>query len=116
MGGKFRNLEHEVDLTRGQLEEETQSKADALRLLSKSVGDAQLWRQKYEKEGLARAEELESAKLKLQSRLAEAEATVQNYNGKATALEKEKMNLQSDIEEMSQNLDDAQPDAIRWKR
>merc|ERR1719412_905750 len=106
--GKFRNLEHEVDLTRGQLEEETQSKADALRLLSKSVGDAQLWRQKYEKEGLARAEELESAKLKLQSRLAEAEATVQNFNGKATALEKEKMNVQSDIEEMSQNLDDAQ--------
>merc|ERR1711992_500590 len=39
---------------------------------------------------------------------AEAEATVQNYNGKATALEKEKMNVQSDIEEMSQNLDDAQ--------
>merc|ERR1712168_1144821 len=32
--GKFRNLEHEVDLTRGQLEEETQSKADALRSLS----------------------------------------------------------------------------------
>ena len=106
--GKFRNLEHEVDLTRGQLEEESQSKADALRMLSKSVGDAQLWRQKYEKEGLARAEELESAKLKLQSRLAEAEGTVMNFNGKATALEKEKMNLQSDIEEMSQNLDDAQ--------
>merc|ERR1719420_2799189 len=106
--GKFRNLEHEVDLTRGQLEEETQSKADALRMLSKSVGDAQMWRQKYEKEGLARAEELESAKLKLQSRLAEAEATVQNFNGKATALEKEKMNVQSDIEEMSQSLDDAQ--------
>merc|ERR1712212_179536 len=39
--GKYRNLEHEVDLTRGQLEEEAQPKA-ALRLLSKSVGDAQM--------------------------------------------------------------------------
>merc|ERR1719266_2965411 len=57
--GKFRNLEHEVDLTREQLEEEGQSKADALRMLSKSVGEAQMWRQKYEKDGLARAEELE---------------------------------------------------------
>ena len=66
-----------------------------------------MWRQKYEKDGLARAEELESAKLKLQSRLAEAEGAVQNLNGKATALEKEKMNLQSSIEDMSQNLDDA---------
>merc|ERR1712176_346361 len=104
--GKFRNLEHEVDLMREQLEEEGQSKADALRMLSKSVGEAQMWRQKYEKDGLARAEELESAKLKLQSRLAEAEGTVQNLNGKATALEKERMNVQSDIEEMTQNLDD----------
>merc|ERR1719244_1373736 len=48
--GKYRNLEHEVDLTRGQIEEEGQSKADALRLLSKSVADAQMWRQKYEKD------------------------------------------------------------------
>jgi hypothetical protein len=35
--GKYKNLEHEVDLTKGQLDEETQSKADALCLLSKSV-------------------------------------------------------------------------------
>merc|ERR1711963_723610 len=106
--GKFRNLEHEVDLMREQLEEEGQSKADALRMLSKSVGEAQMWRQKYEKDGLARAEELESAKLKLQSRLAEAEGALQNLNGKATALEREKMKLQADIEEMTGKMDDAQ--------
>merc|ERR1712109_12247 len=76
--GKYRNLEHEVDLTKGQLEEEGASKNDALRLLSKSVGDSQMWRQKYEKEGLAKAEEAESAKMKLQSRLAEAEGCVSN--------------------------------------
>merc|ERR1712240_609330 len=33
------------------------AKNEALRLLSKSVGDSQMWRQKYEKEGLAKAEE-----------------------------------------------------------
>ena len=53
--GKFHNIEHEVDLIGEQLEEETQSKADALRMLSKFVGD-----------GLAWDEELEFAKLKLQ--------------------------------------------------
>jgi len=114
--GKFRNLEHEVDTTREQLEEETQSKADALRMLSKSVGDSQMWRQKYEKDGLAKCEELESAKLKLQSRLAEAEGTVQNYNNKAIALEKEKMKLQSDIEEMSGLLDDAQNKCFQMEK
>merc|ERR1712198_521276 len=114
--GKFRNLEHEVDTTREQLEEETQSKADALRMLSKSVGDAQMWRMKYEKDGLARSEELESAKMKLQSRLAEAEATVQNFNNKAMALEKEKMKLQSEIEEMGGMLDDAQARCFQMEK
>jgi len=114
--GKFRNLEHEVDTTREQLEEETQSKADALRMLSKSVADSQMWRQKYEKDGLAKCEELESAKLKLQSRLAEAEATVQNYNNKAIALEKDKMKLQSEIEEMSGLLDDAQNKCFQMEK
>jgi len=114
--GKFRNLEHEVDLMREQLEEEGQSKADALRMLSKSVGEAQMWRQKYEKDGLARAEELESAKLKLQSRLAEAEGTVQNLNGKATSLEREKMKLQADIEEMTSKMDDAQARCMQMEK
>jgi len=106
--GKYRNLEHEVDLTKGQLEEEAASKNDSLRLLSKSVGDAQMWRQKYEKDGLAKAEELESAKLKLQSRLAEAEGCLQNLNGKAMSLEREKMKIQADIEDMMVMMEDAQ--------
>ena len=108
MLGKYRNMEHEVDLTKGQLEEETQSKADALRLLSKSVGDAQMWRQRYEKEGLAKCEDLESSKLKLQSRLAEAEGAIQNLNRKAMAVEKEKMQIQAKIEEATMRFDGAQ--------
>merc|ERR1712223_817149 len=106
--GRYRNLEHEVDLTKGQLEEEGASKNDALRLLSKSVGDSQMWRQKYEKEGLAKAEEAESAKMKLQSRLAEAEGCVSNLNGKAMALEREKVTLQAEIEEAIVAVEDAE--------
>merc|ERR1712212_116274 len=106
--GRYRNLEHEVDLTKGQLEEEGASKNDALRLLSKSVGDSQMWRQKYEKEGLAKAEESESAKMKLQSRLAEAEGCVSNLNGKAMALEREKAKLQAEIEEAIVAVEDAE--------
>ena len=96
-----------MDLTKGQLEEEVTSKSDALRLLSKSVGDSQMWRQKYEKEGLAKAEEQESAKLKIQSRLGEAEGCIHNLNGKALALEREKMKLASDIQDMAVQMEDA---------
>ena len=80
--GKYRNLEHEVDLIRDNLEEEHQAKADSSRQLAKANADVQLWRQKYEREGLAKAEELEAAKMKMQSRLAEAQGTVETLNYK----------------------------------
>lgn len=67
----------------------------------------QLWRQKYEREGLAKAEELEAAKLKLQSRLAEAQGTVETLNSKCVHLEKEKARLVAEIEEMAANMDNA---------
>ena len=103
--GKFRNLEHEVDLIREQLEEEHQAKNDSQRQLNKAHGDVQMWRQKYEKDGLAKAEELEAAKLKMQSRLTEAQNVIETHNHKAIALEKEKASLASQIEDMSANMD-----------
>jgi len=114
--GKYRNQEHEADLTKGQLDEETQSKSDALRLLSKSVADAQMWRQKYEKEGLAKCEDLESAKLKAQSRLAEAEGAVQNLNRKAMAIEKDKSEIQAKIEDLTLRMDDAQANCAQMEK
>jgi hypothetical protein len=44
------------------VEEEAEGKADIQRQLSKANAEAQLWRSKYESEGVARAEELEEAK------------------------------------------------------
>ena len=103
--GKYRNLEHEVDLAREQLEEEHQAKADSQRQLNKAFSEVSLWRQKYEKDGLAKAEELEAAKLKMQARLTEAQNTIEGLNYKAVALEKEKAQLQTAIEEMNSNRD-----------
>ena len=105
---KYKTLEHEVDLVRSQIDEEGAGKANCLRLLSKSIGDAAMWRKRYETEGLAKVEELEAGKLKLQSRLAEAEGCVQNLNGKAMALEKERAKVQAEIEEMEVMMSDAE--------
>ncbi|ROT68722.1 myosin heavy chain type 2 [Penaeus vannamei] len=63
--GKFRNLEHDLDGLREQLDEESEAKADANRQLSRVHAEAQMWRSKYESEGVARAEEIEAARLKL---------------------------------------------------
>lgn len=105
--GKFRNLEHDLDNIREQVEEEAEGKADLQRQLSKANAEAQLWRTKYESEGVARAEELEEAKRKLQARLAEAEETIESLNQKVIALEKTKQRLATEVEDLQIEVDRA---------
>ncbi|XP_058815431.1 myosin heavy chain, muscle isoform X20 [Topomyia yanbarensis] len=105
--GKFRNLEHDLDNLREQVEEEAEGKGDIQRQLSKANAEAQLWRSKYESEGVARAEELEEAKRKLQARLAEAEETIESLNQKCIALEKTKQRLSTEVEDLQLEVDRA---------
>ncbi|XP_022175419.1 myosin heavy chain, muscle isoform X39 [Myzus persicae] len=105
--GKFRNLEHDIDNIREQLEEEAEAKADIQRQLSKANAEVQLWRTKYESEGIARVEELEEAKRKLQARLAEAEETIESLNQKVVALEKTKQRLATEVEDLQLEVDRA---------
>ncbi|XP_052893950.1 myosin heavy chain, muscle isoform X4 [Anopheles moucheti] len=105
--GKFRNLEHDLDNLREQVEEEAEGKGDIQRQLSKANAEAQLWRSKYESEGVARAEELEEAKRKLQARLAEAEETIESLNQKCVALEKTKQRLATEVEDLQLEVDRA---------
>ncbi|CAF4907743.1 unnamed protein product [Pieris macdunnoughi] len=105
--GKFRNLEHDLDNIREQVEEEAEGKADLQRQLSKANAEAQLWRSKYESEGVARSEELEESKRKLQARLAEAEETIESLNQKVVALEKTKQRLATEVEDLQLEVDRA---------
>merc|ERR1719357_947830 len=70
---KFRNMEHDADGLKTNFDEEVAAKENLARQLNKALGDADMWRQKYEIDGLAKAEELEMSKLKLQARLSESQ-------------------------------------------
>ncbi len=105
--GKYKNIEHELDGMRNQLDEETCNKNDVARQLNKATQEADLWRQKYEIEGLAKAEELEMTKMKLQARLNEAQGTIENLNLKLNQLDKAKQKLNVEIEEMAAQTDQA---------
>lgn len=61
-----RNTEHDCDGLKENLDEEMCSKENLTRQLIKTQNESDMWRQKYEVEGIAKAEELEMAKLKLQ--------------------------------------------------
>merc|ERR1712061_747757 len=106
--GKYRNLEHEVDVAREALEEEAAGCENVLRLNAKAEGDAAAMRQKYEQEAVAKAEELEMTKMKLAARNTEAEAAIDNLQAKLAQIEKAKSKIQIEINEMSTNLDQAQ--------
>merc|ERR1719175_217517 len=106
--GKFRNLEHEVDIAKEALDEETASRDNVLRQVSKAEGDASMWRAKYETEAVAKAEELEMTKMKLVARLTEAEGTIQNLQAKLHQVDKSKSKLQAELDETANALDQAQ--------
>merc|ERR1711976_163959 len=92
---------------REHLDEESASKEDILRQLNKAQGEADMWRQKFETDGLAKAEELEMSKMKLQARLTEAQGTIEQLNAKLGQLDKAKGKLQAEIDEMAAQADQA---------
>merc|ERR1711970_1518013 len=106
--GKYKNLEHELDGIKENLDEETASREEVGRQISKAESEASQWRCKYETDAVAKAEDLEMTKMKLQARLTEAEGTIENWNCKLTQLEKARTKLGVEIEDMNHQLDQAQ--------
>merc|ERR1719312_1521217 len=86
--GKYRNLEHELDGMKDHMDEESCAKDDVLRQLNKAAQEGDMWRLKYEREALAKAEDLEMAKMKMQARLSEAAGTIDMMGAKLNELEK----------------------------
>jgi len=105
--GKFKNLEHELEGMREHLAEESGAKEDMVRQVSKAAQESDFWRQKYESEGLARAEELEMSNMKLQARLTEAQGVIEQMNAKLAQIDRAKVKLQSELDEMASQADQA---------
>ena len=97
---KFKNLNTELENFRERIEEESEKKSDALKALSKAQAEIQLWKSKFETEGLGRIDELEGGKQKLSARLMEAEETIETLNQKVASTEKTKHRLESELEDL----------------
>merc|ERR1712241_798044 len=77
-----------------------EKKSDALKALSKAQAELQLWRSKYETEGLGRVDELEGGRNKLSARVSEAEEAIETLNQKVASTEKSKHRLETELEEL----------------
>merc|ERR1712178_665632 len=95
-----KGLNTELENLRERIEQESESKSDALKALSKAQAESQLWRSKYETEGLGPIDELEGAKTKISARLVEAEETVESLSQKVASTEKTKHRLEGELEDL----------------
>merc|ERR1719158_925105 len=88
-------------------DEESGAKVEILRQVAKANQESDMWRQRYENDAVAKAEDLEMTKLKLQSRLSEAESSTEQLNGKLRQLDGAKAKLQAEIDDVTGQLDQA---------
>ena len=105
---KFRNLEHDYDGLREHYDEELLNRENIETQSKKAQVEVEMWKQKYEIDGVQKAEELEMSKLKLQARLSESQNTIDNLHNKQVQLEKSKTKLESDKDDLASQLDQAQ--------
>ena len=83
-----------------------------MKALSKAQAELQLWRSKYDTDGLGRVEELEGSKQKISARLSEAEETIDGLNQKISSNEKSKMRLETELEELQMDYERVHAAAI----
>ena len=84
--------------------------------MSKATAEMQLWRSKYETEGLGHVEELESGRQKLSARLNEAEETIDTLNQKVASTEKTKHRLETELEDLQLEYERVHAAAIITER
>merc|ERR1719232_1007857 len=93
---KFKNLNSQLENMRERIEEESEKKSDALKALSKAQAEIQLWKSKFETEGMGRIDDLDSSRQKLNARLTEAEETIETLNQKVASSEKTRHRLETE--------------------
>merc|ERR1712106_226475 len=98
---KYKMMATDLENLREKLENEAMRKSDAMKALSKAQAEIQLWKSRYETEGMGRIEELEGARAKLQAKIVENEELVDVLQTKVANAEKSKGRLGSDLDDIS---------------
>merc|ERR1719338_78305 len=86
---------------REKLENENARKSDALKALSKAQAEIQLWKPRFETEGMGRVEELEAARNKRQAKIVESEELVDVLTTKVANAEKSKTRMNSELDDLA---------------
>merc|ERR1719357_93844 len=91
----------DLENLREKMENEAMRKSDALKALSKAQAEIQLWKSRFETEGMGRVEELEAARNKLQSKIVENEELVDALTTKVANAEKSKTRMNNELDDLA---------------
>merc|ERR1712055_350370 len=98
---KYKMMATDLENLREKLENENMRKSDSLKALSKAQAEIQLWKSRFETEGMGRVEELEAARGKLQAKIVESEELVDVLTTKVANAEKSKTRMATDLDDIS---------------
>merc|ERR1712133_181785 len=98
---KYKMMSTDLENLREKLENENMRKSAALKALSQAQAEIQLWKSRYETEGMGRVEELEAARGKLQAKIVESEELVDVLTTKVANAEKSKTRMTADLDDIS---------------
>merc|ERR1719454_2426476 len=98
---KYKMLSTDLENLREKLDNDQMRKSDALKALSKAQAETQLWKSRFETEGMGRIEELEGARNKLQAKIVENEELVDVLTTKVANAEKSKGRQAADLDDLS---------------
>merc|ERR1719209_1173237 len=98
---KYKMMATDLENLRGKMENEAMRKSDALKALSKAQSEIQLWKSRFETEGMGRVEELEAARNKLQAKIVESEELVDVLTTKVANAEKSKTRMNNELDDLA---------------
>merc|ERR1712055_570492 len=98
---KYKMMATDLENLREKMENEAMRKSDSLKALSKAQAEIQLWKSRFETEGMGRVEELESARNKLQAKIVESEELVDVLTSKVANAEKSKTRMNSELDDLA---------------
>merc|ERR1711981_15772 len=109
---KYKMMATDLENFGEKLENENARKSDALKALSKAQAEIQLWKSRFETEGMGRVEELEGANSKLKSKIAEGEENIDSLQAKLANIEKSKTRMNNELDDISMEYERVHAAAI----
>merc|ERR1719239_1900394 len=98
---KYKMMATDLENLREKMENEAMRKSDSPKALSKAQAEIQLWKSRFETDGMGRVEELESARNKLQAKIVESEELVDSLTTKVANAEKSKTRMNNELDDLA---------------